>query len=412
MRQCQPEGLTHHLRRGRSSQKLTSSARRSTSPAPRLRRLFQRDDLVSKPSSDRLHFAGIFPALRHQGHAPGHQHAGQRQCSGERHHHGRQSLVARRDAHHARARRKRPDQASEDNRRVIAVRQRVEHARRPLRPPVAWIGASTRERDSAPPLHFPCSLRHQQSHFPVSGVISQRDRGSVLRPHPAVRAQDQDLFPAHPFGRPPHSRILGPAKQIARWLIQQHLGRKRQQTRRPRRMRSHFKNVRVPRFQNIKQVHNSEATMNAIYPGSFDPLTNGHLDVYNRASRLFEHVTVAILNNSQKHPLFSIDERIEMLREVIPDVTIKQFGGLLVDLEPSVIIRGIRNITDYEIEQQMAVLNRRLRPELDTVFLLASPENAAVSSRIVKEISGLGGDVSSFVPAPVAQRLKMKFATR
>ncbi len=153
----------------------------------------------------------------------------------------------------------------------------------------------------------------------------------------------------------------------------------------------------------------------AVYPGSFDPLTNGHLDILQRGSRLFDQLIVAILNNPAKQPLFALSDRMEMIREVtgsMPNVSVQHFNGLLVDLLPHIILRGIRTVADYEVEQQMAVLNRQLRPEHETVFLMASPANAAISSRAVKEISSLGGDVSSFVPPPVALRLKQKFASR
>ena len=159
----------------------------------------------------------------------------------------------------------------------------------------------------------------------------------------------------------------------------------------------------------------SARCLTAIYPGSFDPLTNGHLDVISRASRLVDHLVVAILNNTLKQPLFSVEERCEMLREAtskIANVEIDSFSGLLVDYvakrSAGVIIRGIRAISDYESELQMALINRRLRPETETLFLMASEEYSFVSSRMVKEIITLGGDVSSFVPEEVAMRLGRK----
>jgi pantetheine-phosphate adenylyltransferase len=158
--------------------------------------------------------------------------------------------------------------------------------------------------------------------------------------------------------------------------------------------------------------------LTAVYPGSFDPLTNGHLDVIARASRLVGHLIVAVLNNTQKQPLFSVTERTDMLREStsnISNVEIDSFSGLLVDYaarrSAGAIIRGIRAISDYEIELQMALINRRLRPETETIFLMASEEYSFVSSRMVKEIITLKGDVSSFVPPAVAARLK-KTASR
>ncbi len=153
----------------------------------------------------------------------------------------------------------------------------------------------------------------------------------------------------------------------------------------------------------------------AIYPGSFDPLTNGHLNVISRAARLVDHLVVAILNNTQKQPLFSVEERSEMLREAtsnISNVEIDSFSGLLVDYaakrSAQAIIRGIRAVSDYEIELQMALINRRLRPDTETIFLLASEEYSFVSSRMIKEIISLEGDVSSFVPPLVAARLQHK----
>jgi len=158
--------------------------------------------------------------------------------------------------------------------------------------------------------------------------------------------------------------------------------------------------------------------LTAVYPGSFDPLTNGHLDVIARASRLVGHLIVAVLNNTQKQPLFSVTERTDMLREAtsnISNVEIDSFSGLLVDYaarrSAGAIVRGIRAISDYEIELQMALINRRLRPETETIFLMASEEYSFVSSRMVKEIITLKGDVSSFVPPAVAARLK-KAASR
>ena len=161
----------------------------------------------------------------------------------------------------------------------------------------------------------------------------------------------------------------------------------------------------------------SERRLTAIYPGSFDPLTNGHLDVIARAARLADHLIVAVLKNSQKQALFSFEERLQMLAEEtahLANVEIDSFSGLLVDYaahrSAHVIVRGIRAISDYEIELQMALLNRRLRPQTETIFLMASIEFSFVSSRLVKEIIGLNGDVSPFVPPRVADRLRRKMA--
>jgi pantetheine-phosphate adenylyltransferase len=155
----------------------------------------------------------------------------------------------------------------------------------------------------------------------------------------------------------------------------------------------------------------------AVYPGSFDPLTNGHLDLIERGSRLFNHLIVAILNNTQKQPLFTAPERIEMLREAtaqLSNVEIDSFDGLLVDYaatrNANAILRGIRAISDYENELPMAHLNRRMRPGTETIFLTASAEFSFLSSRMVKEVITLGGDVSKFVPDAVERRLRAKFA--
>ena len=156
----------------------------------------------------------------------------------------------------------------------------------------------------------------------------------------------------------------------------------------------------------------------AIYPGSFDPPTNGHLDLILRGARLADHLIVAVLQNTQKNALFSMVERTEMLKEIsahLPNVEIDAFDGLLVDYaarrKANVIVRGIRNVADYETEWQMALLNKRLRPETETLFLPASAEHSFLSSRMVKEIITLGGDASGFVPEPVMRRLRTKFPT-
>ncbi len=153
----------------------------------------------------------------------------------------------------------------------------------------------------------------------------------------------------------------------------------------------------------------------AVYPGSFDPLTNGHLDLIDRGSRLFDHLIVAVLRNTHKQPLFSVEERLAMLREIarpLANVEVDSFDGLLVDYasqrNASAILRGIRAISDYETELQMAHINRRLRPQTETIFLLASEEYSFISSRMIKEIITLGGDVAQFVPEPVMRCLRAK----
>jgi pantetheine-phosphate adenylyltransferase len=154
----------------------------------------------------------------------------------------------------------------------------------------------------------------------------------------------------------------------------------------------------------------------ALYPGSFDPLTNGHLDVLSRARRLADRVIVAILENDSKTPLFSVAERLEMIREIVGhDATtpVLSFKGLLVDFArdtgATLLVRGLRAVSDYEYELQMALMNRRLSPDIETVFLMAKEEYSYVSSRLVKEVARLGADVSGLVPEPVRRRLIGKF---
>ena len=153
----------------------------------------------------------------------------------------------------------------------------------------------------------------------------------------------------------------------------------------------------------------------AIYPGSFDPITNGHLDLVARGSRMVGRLIVAVLRNQAKQPLFSVEERLEMLAEVVkpyPNVEVGAFDGLLVDYAASrgatMIMRGIRAVSDYELDWQMALMNRRLRPEIETVFLVAGEEYSFISSNLVKEVAALGGNVSGIVPPLVEQRLRKK----
>lgn len=156
----------------------------------------------------------------------------------------------------------------------------------------------------------------------------------------------------------------------------------------------------------------------AIYPGSFDPVTLGHLDIIHRASQVFDSVIVAVAHSESKNPLFDPEERIAMIREAareIPGVTVKSFDGLLVEFarreEAFVVIRGLRAVSDFEFEFQMALMNRRLEPRLETIFLTPQEEYTFLSSRIVKEVARMGGDVTPFVPAAVARRLAEKYHT-
>jgi len=151
----------------------------------------------------------------------------------------------------------------------------------------------------------------------------------------------------------------------------------------------------------------------AIYPGSFDPPTNGHLDLIQRGSKIFEELVVAILRNSEKVPMFSVGERLEMLRALtadLPRVRIDTFDGLMVEyaksLEATCVLRGIRAISDYEYELQMALLNRKLEPTLETVFMMPADKYSYVSSRLVREVAQAGGPVKGLVPEIVEQKLR------
>lgn len=151
----------------------------------------------------------------------------------------------------------------------------------------------------------------------------------------------------------------------------------------------------------------------AVYPGSFDPVTNGHLDIIVRAARCFPRLVVAVVDNPNKHPMFTLDRRVELLREVcagIANVEVAQFSGLLVDFVrgagAQVIVKGLRIVSDFEHEYSMAVLNRKLRGGADTIFVPASIEYAYVSSSSVKEVFSLGGDISDFVPPVVLRAMR------
>jgi pantetheine-phosphate adenylyltransferase len=153
----------------------------------------------------------------------------------------------------------------------------------------------------------------------------------------------------------------------------------------------------------------------AIYPGSFDPVTNGHLDLIERGSKIFDRLVVAVLRNVEKEPLFSTAERCEMLREVTQsygNVEIDLFDGLLVEYvgrrDAQVILRGIRAISDYEYELQMAMMNRKLAPHVETIFMLPAEAYSYLSARLVREIARLGGAVHGLVPPSVEERLRAK----
>jgi pantetheine-phosphate adenylyltransferase len=153
----------------------------------------------------------------------------------------------------------------------------------------------------------------------------------------------------------------------------------------------------------------------AIYPGSFDPPTNGHLDLIQRGAKIFEDLVVAILRNSEKSPMFSVSERADMLRELtadLPNVRIDTFDGLMVEyaksIEATCVLRGIRAISDYEYELQMALMNRKLEPTLETVFMMPADKYSYVSSRLVREVAQAGGPVKGLVPEVVEQKLRAK----
>jgi len=155
-------------------------------------------------------------------------------------------------------------------------------------------------------------------------------------------------------------------------------------------------------------------TRRAIYPGSFDPITNGHLDIIERSAKLFDEVVVAVLLNIEKEPMFSADERMEMIRSVITwdNVSVDSFEGLLVDYatrkQAQVIVRGIRAVSDYEYELQMALMNRRLEPRIETVFMMSGEAYSYLSSRLTKEVFKLGGSIKGLVPNLVEQRMNAK----
>ena len=157
----------------------------------------------------------------------------------------------------------------------------------------------------------------------------------------------------------------------------------------------------------------------AVYPGSFDPLTNGHVDIIERGARLFDRIVVAVLVNAEKSPLFSTAERVEIARAVfahLPNVEVDTFGGLLVDYVErrgaQVIVRGLRAVSDFEYEFQMALMNRRLKGQVETVFMMPAEQYSYISSRLIKEVFALGGRVHGLVPDMVEERLQQKVSGR
>ena len=156
----------------------------------------------------------------------------------------------------------------------------------------------------------------------------------------------------------------------------------------------------------------------AVYPGSFDPITNGHLDVIRRAAQMFNRVVVAVARNTEKAPLFNVEERVALAREAVKglrNVSVDEFEGLLVSYarkkRATIIIRGLRAVSDFEFEFQLSLMNRKLDPHIETMFLMTKDEYTFISSRLVKEICQLGGEVSDFVPRGVERMMKRKFGS-
>lgn len=157
----------------------------------------------------------------------------------------------------------------------------------------------------------------------------------------------------------------------------------------------------------------------AIYPGSFDPVTLGHYDIIERSSKTFDKLIVGVLNNSAKSPLFSVEERVNMLKDVtshFPNVEVQSFAGLLIDFvrsnDANVIVRGLRAITDFEYELQLAQMNRVIAPEIDTLFLTTNLKYAYLSSSMAKEVAMYGGDISSFLSPEIAEKVREKYAAQ
>ncbi|MBE5976911.1 pantetheine-phosphate adenylyltransferase [Lacrimispora xylanisolvens] len=157
----------------------------------------------------------------------------------------------------------------------------------------------------------------------------------------------------------------------------------------------------------------------AVYPGSFDPVTFGHLDIIERSARMCDHLIIGVLNNYSKTPLFSVEERVNMLKSLtgnFANVEVKSFGGLMIDFvranQADAVVRGLRAVTDFEYELQIAQTNRVIAPEVDTVFLTTNLKYSYLSSSIVKEIASYGGEINAFVPEEIAERVRKKIEDR
>jgi len=173
--------------------------------------------------------------------------------------------------------------------------------------------------------------------------------------------------------------------------------------------------ILVGEWLEVVMVGASDRKRVAVYPGSFDPLTNGHVDIILRGARLFDRIIVALLENADKSPMFTVGERLEIAKKVFaphPNVDVDTFDGLLVDYVrlqgANVIVRGLRAISDFEFELQMALMNRRLNPDVETVFMMPAEQYTYVSSRLVKEVFGLGGSITGLVPETVETQLRQK----
>ena len=231
MRQREAERLGDHLRGCGRAEKLAPTAGRTACLASCFRGFFERDEAVRKPRPDRLHFPGVLAALGGQRHTAGHEHDRQFRYTSECHEHRRQSFVARRNAHHARASRQRADEPSQHHRGIVAERQRIHHAFGALRAPIAWVGAETCKWQRAERFEFTRGRLHEQTDFPMAGVIAERDRRAVVGAQAAGGGEDE-VFGAVEFrGIPAHARVEGHAEDVARGPVSEHVLGERERAR-------------------------------------------------------------------------------------------------------------------------------------------------------------------------------------